>query len=253
LGGLAVALLLVCAVGAIVVVSRVTGDLRADKERPTEAQAAVNTADQELRQAAERLLTTPAVRYQGSFTGPDGDRVGMDVQVTNEGTVRGRLTTGGQTAELLDLGDRTFLRVGAAFWRAAGLTDGREKVFATRWVRVPGDLFGFDFGDVLAPALLATGMVPSVDGNGYPHQEESPRPGAVTSVDGVEARAVLLDGVSYLISTAEPRQLLAVSTTPVGESGSGFQTIAHRVSDVELRAKLQVLTDDQHGPLLRRR
>ncbi|MEV6813270.1 hypothetical protein [Micromonospora sp. NPDC051296] len=244
-GGLALAFLLICASGVLIVAPRFAGELGDKEERPTEAQAAANTADQELRQAAERLLTTPAVRYQGSFTGPDGDRVSMDVQVTNEGTVRGKLITGGQTAELLDLGDRTFLKVGAAFWREAGLTDGREKVFAKRWVRVPSDLFGFDFGDVLAPALLATGMVPGIDENGYPQPEESPALGAVTSVDGVEARGVVIGGVTYLISTAEPRQLLGVSTTPVTESGSGFQTIAYRVSDVELRAKLQVLTDDQ--------
>ncbi|WP_433116336.1 hypothetical protein [Micromonospora sp. CA-246542] len=244
-GGLALAFLLICTIGALVVVPRFTGNPGGKEERATAAQVAVNTADQELRQAAERLLTTPAVRYQGSFSGPDGDRISMDAQVTNEGTVRGKLITDGQTAEILDLGDRTFLKVGEAFWRAAGITDGREKKFANRWVRVAGDLFGFDFGDVLAPALFATGMVPSIDDNGYPQQEESLGLGVVTSVDGVEARAVVLDGVTYLISTAEPKRLLGVSTTPVTESGSGFQTIAHRVSDVELRAKLEVLTDDQ--------
>ncbi|WBB91297.1 hypothetical protein [Verrucosispora sp. WMMC514] len=245
IGGSALAILLICAISAIIVGPRITGDLSEEEARVTEAQAAANTADQELRRAAERLLTTPAIRYEGSFTGPDGDRIRMDVRVTNEGTVRGELTTGGQTAEILDLSDRTFIQVGAAFWRKAGITDGREKDFAKQWVRVPGDLFGFDFGDVLAPALFATGMVPSIDENGYPQQEESPELGAISSVDGVEAQAVVLGGVTYLISTAEPKQLLGVSTVPVTESGGGFQPIAYRVSDVELRAKLKVLTDDE--------
>lgn len=244
-GGLALAFLLICVTSALIMVPRFTGKPGNKEERATEAQAAANTADQELRQAAEQLLTTPAVRYRGSFTGPDGDRISMDVQVTNEGTVRGKLTIGGQTAEILDLSDRTFLQVGPAFWREAGLTDGRENAFANRWVRVAGDLFGFDFGDVLAPALLATGMVPSIEGNGYPQQEESLELGVVTSVDGVEARAVILNGVTYLISRTEPKQLLGVSTARVADGGNGFQTIAHRVSDVELRAKLQVLTDDE--------
>jgi hypothetical protein len=243
-GGGLVALLLFCGLLAVMVRPGSGGGPAGTDP----AQVKRVAADEDLARAAAQLLVTPAARYRGWFTDATGDRVTLDARVANAGSTSAKLTVKGQSADVIDTGDRTFAKAGAAFWRRYGVSADNLPEYAKRWVSVPADFFGLDLGDALAPALVAGSLSPGIGGEGSAEAGTAPVRGAPTTVDGVAVTPVTAGGVTFAITTAAPKRLVRVATT-AAPAGSGFNTAAYRVGDAELELSLAALDDTQRNQL----
>lgn len=218
-------------------------------------------ADSELSRAATTLLDSPATRYRGWFTDTAGSRYDVDARVTNAGSVLARLTAGGQSLQVIELAERTFVKAGVSYWRDAGAPAKDVAEYARRWVKVPAGTFGFDLGDVLAPRQVAESMAPGIGGDGAASAEEvASRRGPPQTVDGVAVVPVTAGRVTYYVSRDEPKRLvrLATGAPPAGgtiqhtrrDRGDGaIQPVAARAGDVELALALAQLTTAEQNRL----
>ncbi|MGW0433631.1 hypothetical protein ACWDV4_13975 [Micromonospora sp. NPDC003197] len=168
-------------------------------------------AENELVQAASTLLNTAGVSYQGWFD-YDRGRVELDARVTNQGWTAARLTVDGQRIEALDTGERTFVKANASFWRSSGTTAQTTAEYANRWVKVPDEMFGFDLGNVLAPALLAESIAPGISDDGMAGENAEPVRGPPRTVDGIAVIPVSAAGAVYDITRDEPKRIVRIST-----------------------------------------
>ncbi len=251
LGGGAFALLAICGLLTVVLwPGSPGGGRKSGSADPTVAQRVA--ADEDLAQAAAKLLVTPAAHYKGWFTDDTGDRVTIDARVANAGSTSARLTVKGQSADVIDTGDRTFVKAGTAFWRLYGVSGDNLSEYAKRWVNVPADFFGLDLGDALAPALIAESASPGIGGEGSADPDATPVRGPPATVDGVAVTPVTVHSVTYSITTAAPKRLIRVATGDAATApsgGSGFHTTALRVGDGDLELSLAELDDTQRDQL----
>ncbi|SDT48570.1 hypothetical protein [Actinoplanes derwentensis] len=191
--GIGVGLLAVVALN-IFVVPRVFG-----AEQPAPAVVAARKAVADLPALATALAITPAHRYTGTFQAAgSSDVYTLDARITAGGTLLGTIQTAGTIGEVLEIGDRTFLRAADGFWLRAGITDERRAVFADRWVLVPPTFLGLDLNATFGPATLSAGIT-------------TPVAGARTTVDGTVVQLVTAGDRTFQLSTDQPTRLLGVA------------------------------------------
>lgn len=209
-----VALVLLLSLTAVAVV----GLIRAGADRVEAARAAAVAAAEELRAVTAGLAAAPAVRYHGSFPSASKDRSGVytiDVRVARNGALLGILQIHGLGASVLAVGEHTLVKADEEFWRWAGVLDQRLPKFRDRWVVLYDGFFGFDLGQRLSPAVLLAGPAPRGSAKLTVSELTPPVRLEPDGNGDVEVHPVRWDGVTYLITTAEPKRL--VRLTAAGE------------------------------------
>ncbi|NES13834.1 MULTISPECIES: hypothetical protein [Micromonospora] len=261
LGGTGMAVLLVCGLLAGLLWANSRPDDPASPGATDPGLVEQVAADSELTRAATTLLDSPATRYRGWFTDAAGSRYDVDARVTNDGSTVARLTAGGQSIQVVEIGERTFVKAGVAYWRSAGAPARDVAEYARRWVKVPAETFGFDLGDVLAPRQVAEFMAPGVGGEAAASVDEATsRRGPPRTVDGVAVVPVTAGRLTYYVTRDEPKRLVRMATgaPPAGGTvqhtrhdrhGGGFRLAAVRTGEVELALTLAQLTATESNQL----
>ncbi|WP_430788938.1 hypothetical protein [Actinoplanes sp. G11-F43] len=182
--GIGLALVIVVAFNVFVVPRVVGGD------RPASATETARAAVAALPGLAAGLAAAPASRYTGTFTASGQDTVyDIDARVTADGTLLGTIKSADVIGEILEIGDRAFIRAAEGFWTQSRITDDRRTVFANRWVLVPQSFLGLDLTETFGPAALTAGLAtpatrgttaPPTAGSATPATAESAAPGAGT-------------------------------------------------------------------------
>ncbi len=173
-------------------------------------------AQHEVFDAALALALTPAVQFSGSFTSDTGQQVGLDAQVSNEGSMLATLTLAGQEADYLATGDRRFVRADEQIWSALGESAANAATYAGVWAQVDNDFLGVDLGVVLAPARVAWVIA---DPAGL---AATGAPGALEQVNGVPARPVRAGELTVWLSQDDPLRIVRIraETSRAGDSGN---------------------------------
>ncbi|GAA4660074.1 hypothetical protein GCM10023197_11640 [Gordonia humi] len=133
--------------------------------------------------AGRSLAKAPSAVFNGTVTIGDRDTLRLEnLTVTATGETTGTVIPKQGRAELLQVGDSTFVKADDEFWKAqptvlpGSVTDVTET--AGKWTAVPRDVFGIDLGAVLLPTRLGL----SVDqqdvryGDAYIGEESSDDP-----------------------------------------------------------------------------
>jgi hypothetical protein len=172
-----------------------------------EAAARARAADVALREAAAPLLTAPGAHYAGWFANGDGQQVILNARATADGATTGHISVQRRTVDILDFGERTFVKSDLNFWIYFG-RDAESGEFHNRWVSVPPDFLDLDFDAALDPAALAAELNPGIEGAG-----RTVTTAPATTVDGVAVLPVTVDGrLTYFVTTAQPRRLVKMSS-----------------------------------------
>lgn len=178
----------------VFVVPRVFG-----ADRPDPAVLAAQAAVADLPTVTAALAAAPAVHYTGTFQAAGSkDAYTVDARITGGGTLLGMIQTGGTIGEVLEIGDRTFIRAADGFWSHAGITDDRRGTFADRWVLVPAAFLGLDLTDTFGPQTLTAGIT-------------APVAGAPTTTGGTTVQPVTVGERVFQLSTDEPKRLVGVA------------------------------------------
>jgi len=197
-----VAAFLVLAVGLTITVVALFGD-----RGPGPAERAAAAAPV-LAHAADALWQQPGSRYQGWVVNEDGERIQItDARLTPTGSTLATLTVGGQQAQLLAVGDRTFIKAGEAFWRGNGVPKDVLKQYGTEWVKTDTATLGVDLARLLSPGGISADLA-------WAAEQVDLRPGAVTSIDGTRVQALVSRAVTVYVTTTEPRRIVRISSAP---------------------------------------
>ncbi|HWS36736.1 MAG TPA: hypothetical protein VN408_28855 [Actinoplanes sp.] len=168
-------------------------------DQPDPALVAAQAAVADLPTVTAALAAAPAVHYTGTFQAAgSSDAYTLDARITAGGTLLGMIQTGGTIGEILEIGDRTFLRAADGFWSHAGITDDRRGMFADRWVMVPAAFLGVDLTDTFGPQALTSGLT-------------APAAGAPTTTGGITVQPVTVGERVFQLSTDEPKRLVGVA------------------------------------------
>jgi hypothetical protein len=199
-----------------------------------------------------QLAEAPAVVWGGTFASASRHRDGVyrfGVMVARNGAmlgsmeikdVVGALVT---SAGVISVGGHTMLRGDDDFWRWAGVADHRLAQFEGRWVVLHDGFFGFDLDERLRPDVLFAEP---------PAGTPDPVRGAPEMDGAVEVRPVQWNGMTYRITTADPKRLVRLTSAWLELQPLPAEHRRAVGSFDQLRRETKVLTeariyDDQPG------
>ncbi|WP_250031053.1 hypothetical protein [Paractinoplanes maris] len=191
-------------------------------------------AQQILDKAKAALKKAGSFHMKGDIV-TDGDKMGLDFK-TDNGDIKGKLSMGGPSVELLEVGQKRFIKPDEAFW---AMTSGGKKQGAAaaelvgdRWVIIKagdkdmGDMFGFSDIDKMlsADGKVTKGSVKDVDGK--------PAIGLIdNSEDG---------GTLWIATTGEPYPL-RIEGKDAAEGGLDFTEFGEEFADIVAPAAKDVV------------
>lgn len=171
-------------------------------------------AGYQISDAALELAVAPAEKFTGSFTSDTGRQVGLDAQVSNEGSMLATLTLGGEEAQFLASGARRFVQASANFWSSLDAYAADAALYGGTWVQVDNDFLGVDLPTLLAPQRLAWLIADPV------RLRETSAPGDVEDVNGVPARPIQAGTLTVWISEDEPQRIVRLRNEGAQQSGN---------------------------------
>jgi hypothetical protein len=124
--------------------------------------------------------------------------------VTRAGSARGTYTAGGKQVSRVDVGSTTYLNTDASFWKAHGESSAVAARADGAWAKAPYNAVELGLGN-LSPDHLGQNLRET--GNDLPAER--------TAVNGVKAIKLTTAGLTYFISTSEPRSVLRVQGSVV--------------------------------------
>jgi hypothetical protein len=187
-----------------------------------------------LDKAKAALKKAGSFRMKGDIV-TDGDKMGLDFK-TDGTKVKGKLSMGGPSVELLEVGGKRYIRPDAAFWAMSG--GGKEQgqqmaqLIGDRWVIVKAgdkdtaDMFGFSDIDSMLDADGKVTKGKAKDVNGKP---------AIGLVDNSKD-----GGTLYIATTGEPYPL-RIESKDAAEGGLDFTEFGAEFADIVAPAAKDVV------------
>ena len=164
--------------------------------------------------AANALHEAGAVRIRGSFP-DDGRKTRMDMQLQDDGAT-GTMTTDGQTAELLRVGEAAYLKAEAEWWQSLGYPEAAVGLVSDRWLLMPTEQAGG-----LGPVVLGPFIKELFESLGSPIEEEV----EIGQVDGQDVLIVSTGNGTLSVLAGEdsyPIRLESTDEEPVRMELSDF-------------------------------
>ncbi len=203
----------VIAIVVVIVAVVMSAQAQHDAEGTAAAQRSeAMIAAKDLRVATVDLAGAPAVVWAGTFASASEHRKGVynfGVMVARNGAMLGSIRIKDATGTLvasagvISVGGHTMLQGREEFWRWAGILDQRLPKFEGRWVVLHDGFFGFDLDKQLHPDVLFTES---------PAGGPDPVRGAPEMDGAVEVQPVQGNGMTYRITTADPKRLVRLTS-----------------------------------------
>jgi hypothetical protein len=213
-GGLAAVILM-----AVTVVAATTGD----DPKKTSAKAA--------HEAGRNLRKNAALSLKGTY---GGSRASFTV--TRAGSARADYTLAGDHVSRVDVGGTAYLKTGPHFWKAHGESSAIADYATGKWTKAPYNAVELSMGN-LSPDGLGQNLLGA---------ENDPL-AKNTVVNGVKAIRMTTAGLTYFISTGEPRRVLRVEGRAVNDTFSlditPLTTSGRNTFLTRLRTDVQALKD----------
>ncbi|GAA4633242.1 hypothetical protein GCM10023196_070010 [Actinoallomurus vinaceus] len=173
---------LAAVIAAVTVVVATAGD----DPKKTSAKAA--------HEAGRNLRKNAALSLKGTYAGSPAT-----FTVTRAGTARSDYTLAGDHVSRVDVGGTTYLKTGSRFWKAHGESPAKAGNAGGRWTKAPYNAVELGTGN-LSPDQLGQTLLGA---------ENEPL-AKKTVVNGIKAIRMTTAGLTYSISTGEPRRVLRV-------------------------------------------
>ena len=171
-------------------------------------------AGYQISDAALELAVAPARQFTGSFTSDTGQQVGLEAQVSNEGSMVATLTLGGEEAQFVATGERRFIQASQETWSSLDVSSADAALYGGTWVQVDNDFLGVDLPTLLAPQRLAWLIADPV------RLQETSAPGDAEDVNGVPARPIQVGTLTVWISEDEPQRIVRLRNEGAQQDGN---------------------------------
>ncbi|MBA3338958.1 MAG: hypothetical protein H0T54_04285 [Geodermatophilaceae bacterium] len=161
-----------------------------------------DAAEHEIGDAAITLAVSAGQRFTGSFSSDAGQRVGMQAQVSNEGSMVATLRLAGEEVQFVATGQRRFVQASQHVWSSLAVPAADAALYDRKWVQVDSDFLGVDLPTLLAPQRLAWVIADPA------RLQTTSDPGDVEDVNGVPARPTRAGNLTVWLSQDEPQRIV---------------------------------------------
>ncbi|MGD9958631.1 hypothetical protein [Nocardioides sp.] len=221
------------------------GDSSEDSSGDAASEAFAKKSAKDIQDAAlADMKSLDSVTMTGELTQGEGT-LGLDLTLNTDGECEGSITIGEGSADLINVGDSSYLKGDEAFWAGtAGAEQGKSVValLGDKWALIPAE---GGFGEVCDLDQLLDGF------GDEPTDGEEPVVGDVTEVDGEEAVEVTRDKdgakVVALVATGDKHYILKIAQEGGDEPGSFTFSDFNEDLDVEAPADDEVVDLAQAG------